>query len=76
MQQIQAEVATTVSFLEGPTADAAGNVFFTETKTNRIMKFAPDGALTVFRGLSFSKGCSPTTCSIVRAAAVVPSSPS
>ncbi|MEZ5352949.1 MAG: SMP-30/gluconolactonase/LRE family protein [Bryobacteraceae bacterium] len=49
MQQIQAEVATTVSFLEGPTADEAGNVFFTETKTNRIMKFATDGTLSVFR---------------------------
>jgi gluconolactonase len=49
MQQIQAEIAATVSFLEGPTADQAGSVFFTETKTHRIMKLAPGGALTVFR---------------------------
>ena len=43
------QVAAFVAFLEGPTCDKAGNVFFTETKFNRIMKLAPDGGLTVFR---------------------------
>lgn len=43
------QVAAFVAFLEGPTCDRAGNVFFTETKFNRIMKLAPDGALSVFR---------------------------
>ncbi|MBM3736695.1 MAG: SMP-30/gluconolactonase/LRE family protein [Acidobacteria bacterium] len=44
-----AELATIVSFLEGPTVDQDGTVYFTETRTHRIMKFAPDGALTVYR---------------------------
>jgi gluconolactonase len=43
------QVATTVAFLEGPTCDKAGNVYFTETKFNRIMKLTPKGDLTVFR---------------------------
>jgi gluconolactonase len=45
----QAEIATFVAFLEGPTADAAGNVYFTETRSHRIMKFGADGTLSVFR---------------------------
>lgn len=43
------EVAANVAFTEGPTADSAGNVFFTETTFHRIMKLAPDGSLTIFR---------------------------
>ena len=43
------QVATTVAFTEGPTCDKSGNVFFTETKFNRIMKLTPKGELTVFR---------------------------
>ena len=43
------QIATTVAFTEGPTCDKAGNVYFTETKFNRIMKLTPAGALTVFR---------------------------
>jgi gluconolactonase len=42
-------IATFVAFTEGPTCDKAGNVFFTETKFNRIMKLSPKGELTVFR---------------------------
>jgi gluconolactonase len=45
----EAEVATIVAFTEGPTEDADGNVYFTETTFNRIMKFGKDGKLTVFR---------------------------
>jgi gluconolactonase len=44
-----AEVATIVAFTEGPSADASGNVFFTETTFQRIMKLSPDGKLSVFR---------------------------
>ncbi len=43
------QIATTVAFTEGPTCDKAGNVYFTETKFNRIMKLTPAGALTVYR---------------------------
>lgn len=45
----RAEIATIVAFTEGPTAGPGGVVYFTETKTNRIMKYAPDGTLSVFR---------------------------
>ncbi|HUQ94066.1 MAG TPA: SMP-30/gluconolactonase/LRE family protein [Bryobacteraceae bacterium] len=45
----EAEVATIVAFTEGPTADTAGNVYFTETTFHRIMRLSPDGKLTVFR---------------------------
>jgi gluconolactonase len=43
------QIATIVAFTEGPTCDLAGNVFFTETKFNRIMKFTPKEELSVFR---------------------------
>ncbi|MBM3810469.1 MAG: SMP-30/gluconolactonase/LRE family protein [Acidimicrobiia bacterium] len=45
----QAEVATIVAFLEGPTVDAEGAVYFTETRTNRILKLDTAGNLSVFR---------------------------
>src|SRR4030095_14799724 len=45
----EAEVAASVAFTEGPTADAAGNVFFTDQANNRIMRFAVDGKLSTFR---------------------------
>ncbi|MBK5292649.1 MAG: SMP-30/gluconolactonase/LRE family protein, partial [Acidobacteriia bacterium] len=45
----QAEIATFVSFLEGPTADADGNVYFTETRSQRIMRLSVGGDLSVFR---------------------------
>jgi gluconolactonase len=35
-------------FTEGPTCDAAGNVFFTDQPTNRIMKWSTDGTLSTF----------------------------
>ncbi len=45
----RAELAAIVAFLEGPTVDREGNVYFTETKTHKIMRMAPDGTLSVFR---------------------------
>ena len=45
----QAEIATTLSFTEGPVADRDGNVYFTELVFQRIMKLTPQGVLTVFR---------------------------
>lgn len=36
------------SFTEGPTADADGNVFFTDQPNNRIWKYSVDGELSVF----------------------------
>src|ERR671919_708962 len=43
------EVAVIVAFTEGPASDSEGNVYFTETTFQRIMKLAKDGTLTVFR---------------------------
>ena len=45
----EVQVATTIAFSEGPTADAAGNIFFTDQANNRIMKLATDGKLSTFR---------------------------
>jgi gluconolactonase len=49
-------------FTEGPAADADGNVFFTDQPNDRIMKWSPDGTITVFmegtgrsNGLFFDK---------------------
>ena len=44
-----AEVATIVAFTEGPTVDASGNVYFTDTQSSRIMKLSTDGTLATFR---------------------------
>lgn len=43
------EVATTVAFTEGPTVHADGSVYFTDIANNRILRMAPDGALSTFR---------------------------
>ena len=45
----EATVVTTVAFTEGPTADDAGNVYFTEIMNQRILRMAPGGVVTVFR---------------------------
>jgi gluconolactonase len=45
----KAAAAAVVCFLEGPAADARGNVFFSDITGNRILKRAPDGKVTVFR---------------------------
>jgi gluconolactonase len=57
------------SFTEGPAADAAGNVFFTDIPNNRIHKWSLDGKLTTFRensgganGLFFDKSGNLLAC--------------
>ena len=45
----EVRVATIVAFTEGPTVDAEGNVYFTETVSHRIMKLSKQGVLTTFR---------------------------
>jgi gluconolactonase len=47
--QLEATAATITSFTEGPTADAAGNVYFSEIINQRIMKLSVEGKLSVFR---------------------------
>src|SRR5262245_31064702 len=42
-------VAAGVCFLEGPAADAAGNVFFSDIQGSRILKMDAKGTVTVFR---------------------------
>jgi gluconolactonase len=42
-------VATSVAFTEGPTVDAEGNLYFTDTVNSRIFKLTPDGTQTIFR---------------------------
>ncbi len=43
------EVATTVAFTEGPTADSAGNIYFSEIMSRRIMRLATDGTVSTYR---------------------------
>jgi gluconolactonase len=42
------KLATGFAFTEGPTADADGNVFFTDQPNDRILKWSVDGKLTTF----------------------------
>jgi len=46
---LEATAATITSFTEGPTADADGNIYFTEVIHQRIMKLSVDGKLSTFR---------------------------
>jgi len=45
----QVELATTAAFLEGPTSDRDGNVYFTDIVNQRIMKLSASGQLSVYR---------------------------
>ena len=47
MQEL--EIATSVSMLEGPAVDPAGNVYFTDILMQRIMRFSTDGKFSIFR---------------------------
>ena len=40
--------ASGFKFTEGPAADAEGNVFFTDQPNDRILKWSPDGTVSVF----------------------------
>jgi gluconolactonase len=42
------KLADEFQFTEGPTCDAAGNVYFTDQPNNRIMKWSVDGQLSTF----------------------------
>ena len=42
------QLAGEFKFTEGPTCDAAGNVYFTDQPNDRIMKWSVDGRLTTF----------------------------
>lgn len=42
------QVASEYSFTEGPAADPEGNVYFTDQPNNRILKWTPDGNVSVF----------------------------
>jgi gluconolactonase len=42
------KLSSAFSFTEGPTCDAAGNVFFTDQNNNRIMEWSVDGVLSTF----------------------------
>lgn len=42
------KVAGGFEFTEGPTADAEGNVYFTDQPTDRILKWSTDGTLSTF----------------------------
>jgi gluconolactonase len=46
---VKLETAVSIVFTEGPAADAAGNIYFSEIRGNRILKYTPDGNFTVFR---------------------------
>ena len=48
----QPEAAATLAFLEGPTVDRDGNVYFVEMTTPRIMKLGADGVLATYRDKS------------------------
>jgi gluconolactonase len=45
----EVEVAASVAFTEGPAVDRAGNVYFTELTSQRILRLGTDGVLTTFR---------------------------
>jgi gluconolactonase len=46
------EIATTVAFIEGPTSDRQGNVYFTDIVNQHIMKLSAAGALSIYREAS------------------------
>ena len=42
------KLAGDFKFTEGPAADAAGNIFFTDQPNDRILKWSTDGKLSTF----------------------------
>ena len=45
----EVKAVATVAFTEGPTADAEGNVYFSEIFSGRILRFTPGKGVSVFR---------------------------
>lgn len=45
----EVEVAASLAFTEGPAGDHAGNVYFTEIISQRILRLGTGGVLTTFR---------------------------
>ena len=45
----QVEIAISMTWTEGPTQDAQGNVYFTDIVSQRIMKLSRDGVLSTYR---------------------------
>ncbi len=45
----KARTAANICFLEGPAWHASGDLYFSDISGNRILKMAPDGAVSVFR---------------------------
>lgn len=43
------ETAMTIAWAEGPVVDAAGNVYVSDVRTDRIMRLGADGSLSTFR---------------------------
>ncbi len=57
------EISSQFAFTEGPTADAEGNIYFTDQPNNSIWRYSADGSLTLFmqpagrsNGLYMNKG--------------------
>ena len=50
-----------VCFLEGPAADADGNVFFSDIAGNRILKMTPDGRSRCFAPTAAGRTATPST---------------
>src|SRR5262245_15646059 len=45
----QVEIATSLAFTEGPAVDLEGNVYFTESINQYIMKLGKDGTISIYR---------------------------
>lgn len=43
------EVAASITLTEGPTVDADGTLYFTDIRTNRILRMTPSGDVSTFR---------------------------
>ena len=68
--EIPVKLAGNFKFTEGPACDKSGNIFFTDQPNNRIMKWSPEGKLSVFKensghanGTYFDRRGNLVTCS-------------
>ena len=42
-------IATGYTFLEGPSADSYGNIYFTDIPSERILRWTPGSGVTIYR---------------------------